>query len=114
MSGAKLVPAAPGWWAVSVAMMAGGEWDFGPKVEIVAWHIEPVELDTGVEDFITMPVTIYGTVEGNFGVANSPAGKWYSPDVPGAFDSLEGLAAELMELFNQRAQRARKARANAN
>ena len=109
MSGARLVPAAPGWWAQSVIMVDGGKWEFGPKVEVVAWHIEPIMIDHAMEDFITLPVTIYGTIDGNFGIANAPSGKWYSPDVPGAFASAASLAERLRELFDERHKRRRAA-----
>ena len=106
MSNTSIIPAHAGWWTFSVSFDEGDKWAIGEEYEVLAWHIEPIESkERGVEDFITHPVTIYGTLDADYAVARSPSGRWYSPDVAGAFGSLENLVRRLKETHDSRLRR---------
>ena len=93
----SITQAAPGWWAVCISYTEEGGWTIDDKSEVLAWYISPCVSDKrGVEDFITHPVTYYGTLDEENAVLLSPSGKWYSVAVPGSFDSLETLGKLLI------------------
>lgn len=103
MSEVKLIPAQPGWWFASVIREFNGNISHDDEVEVIAWRIEPiVAVDGDVEDFISTPVTIYGTLEGVTGIVKSPAGRWYSPEVDGSFTDKSALLVELKKHFDRR------------
>jgi len=96
MSGDKLTQAHKDWWLIPVSPDHDGNLLAGPAAEIIAWHIEPVLSDLrGVEDFISTPVTIYGTIDFEFGVVRSANGKFYSSEVEGVYDTLAQIITAL-------------------
>jgi hypothetical protein len=94
MSVVKIIPAQKDWWLIPVSRDGAGKLAAGQAAEIVAWHVEPIYCDRkGVEDFISTPVTIYGTIDFEFGVIASAGGKFYCQDVAGIYDT----AAQILQ-----------------
>jgi len=97
----RVIPAAPGWWAANINR-ENDAIRIGSLCEVIAWRIRELPELGEVTDFITDPITIYGTLDGLTWVVKSPADKWYCSDLDKHFEDRESIIEALAECFRRR------------